>query len=426
MSHPAPEIPLNRAWIWAGLACWIATIPALADEPSPFRLVEGDRVVLVGNTLIERDQSYGYLETLLTLLHPDRTITFRNLGWSGDTVFGDARVGFETTAAGYQRLVAHVRAVEPTVILIGYGSNEAFEGADGLPRFRDGLNRLLDDLAAIQARIVLLGPTRQENLGPPLPDPSRHNRDLRLYARAIKEVAKARGYRFIDLFEALPDGALADPPQPLTDNGIHLTAYGYWRAAAAIANGLGLEPPRWRVEIDRGGKAPTSRGASLGKVGVGRDHVRFEALDATLPAPPPPAKARPGLSFPGAERVLRIRGLDPGRYLLTIDGQPIVSASAVAWAEGVPLTGGPEFDQAERLRDTIHQKNVLYFHRWRPQNETYLFGFRKHEQGQNAREVPLFDPLVAEREKMIARLRVPIRHTYELKPESEVSRAPAF
>ena len=62
----------------------------------------------------------------------------------------------------------------------------------------------------------------------------------------------------------------------------------------------------------------------------------------------------------------------------------------------------------------INEKNRLYFYRWRPQNETYLFGFRKHEQGNNAREIPLFDPLVAAKEAEIARLRVPVPHTYEV------------
>jgi hypothetical protein len=57
----------------------------------------------------------------------------------------------------------------------------------------------------------------------------------------------------------------------------------------------------------------------------------------------------------------------------------------------------------EKLRGEIVAKNVHYFNRYRPQNETYLFGFRKHEQGQNAREVPLFDDLVKEAEKRIAR-----------------------
>ncbi len=78
---------------------------------------------------------------------------------------------------------------------------------------------------------------------------------------------------------------------------------------------------------------------------------------------------------------------------------------------------GPEFEQAEKLRAAIIEKNRLYFHRWRPQNETYLFLFRKGEQGQNAPEIPQFDPLVAKQEEEIAKLRVPVAHTYELKPQ---------
>jgi len=52
----------------------------------------------------------------------------------------------------------------------------------------------------------------------------------------------------------------------------------------------------------------------------------------------------------------------------------------------------------------VRKKNELYFYRWRPQNETYLFGFRKHEQGKNAREVAEFDPLVAAAEAEIDKL----------------------
>jgi hypothetical protein len=49
----------------------------------------------------------------------------------------------------------------------------------------------------------------------------------------------------------------------------------------------------------------------------------------------------------------------------------------------------------------------LYFHRWRPQNITYLFGFRKHEQGQNAAEIPKFDPLIKALEDQISEVRNP-------------------
>ncbi len=57
------------------------------------------------------------------------------------------------------------------------------------------------------------------------------------------------------------------------------------------------------------------------------------------------------------------------------------------------------------LQQAIQKKNELFFNRWRPENWTYLFGFRKHEQGQNAVEIPQFEPLIAEWEARIARLR---------------------
>ena len=47
------------------------------------------------------------------------------------------------------------------------------------------------------------------------------------------------------------------------------------------------------------------------------------------------------------------------------------------------------------------EKNKLFFNRWRPQNETYLHGFRKHEQGNNAKEILQFDPLIANKDKNI-------------------------
>ena len=66
------------------------------------------------------------------------------------------------------------------------------------------------------------------------------------------------------------------------------------------------------------------------------------------------------------------------------------------------------------MRDAILKKNELFFHRWRPENNTYLFLFRKHEQGQNAKEIPQFDPLVKAEEQKITGLRKPLKHTIEL------------
>jgi glucose/arabinose dehydrogenase len=68
------------------------------------------------------------------------------------------------------------------------------------------------------------------------------------------------------------------------------------------------------------------------------------------------------------------------------------------------LRVGPR-EAEEILRAAVRHKNEQFFHRWRPANWTYPFGFRKHEQGRNAVEIPKFEPLVEEWDARIARLR---------------------
>ncbi len=71
------------------------------------------------------------------------------------------------------------------------------------------------------------------------------------------------------------------------------------------------------------------------------------------------------------------------------------AAIAPAFAAGFGIPPAPSLSEDfERLRGLVVEKNRLFFNGWRPQNETYLRGFRKHEQGQNAAEIAEFTPLV--------------------------------
>jgi hypothetical protein len=106
-------------------------------------------------------------------------------------------------------------------------------------------------------------------------------------------------------------------------------------------------------------------------------------------------------------------------YDLNIDGKKALVATAQAFGTRLDMTNGPAYGQVEKLRETIIAKNRLYFHRWRPQNETYLFGFRKAEQGKNAKEIPEFDPLIEKLEAEIAKLRKPATQTWELARKEE-------
>ncbi|HWY74780.1 MAG TPA: PVC-type heme-binding CxxCH protein, partial [Verrucomicrobiae bacterium] len=417
----------------AAVSLIVAGVAAHAQPKPAFELQDGDRVVFIGDTLIEREQLYGYVEHRLTVRGPGKNVTFRNLGWSGDTPSGKSRLSFDfdKPEKGLELIKEHIVSFQPTVAIIGYGMANSFQGEAGLPEFKSEMNKLLDMLYSTCTsktfRVVLLSPIHHENLGPPLPDPTEHNRQLALYTKAISELATERQassstsgqkYFYVSLYDnLLGDGTKLHPPRPNTDDGIHLTGYGYLRMAEAIEKSMVWGPNLWRLEISADGKVTEgSYGTKVSALERTRDHVRFSSLDAQLVGPV--LREKNGrVPTADAPSLIQIDGLKPGRYELSADGTNVAAATAAEWARGVVIDRGPQWDQSEQLRHAIMKKNELVFDRWRPQNETYLFGFRKNEQGQNAKEIPMFDPLISEQEARIADLRRPVEHVYELWPE---------
>ncbi|MFC1759014.1 SGNH/GDSL hydrolase family protein [Planctomycetota bacterium] len=379
--------------------------PAKSD--GPFELRDGDRVVLLGNTFIERAQRYGFIECELTRLCPNRNVIFRNLGWSGDTVFGEARARFGTAREGFEHLETQVHLVDPTLILSAYGSNAAFAGRSGIAPFIAGYEKLLNVLEATGARITLLSPMKHEDLGPPLPDHAKYNQNLALYRDAIRNLAKRRSLGFVDLHDAYDNVDVES--ESLTDNGIHLTESGYRFAATTLSDRLEISTDRPVITIDAASAMPKTKAATVSGVSSKSGSLTFRAKLDTLPLPTHPDGA-PTTAFQ-----LKVRNLPDGNYKITADDEILAVANAAKLEAGVSIIRGPDVAQVDLLRQTICRKNELFFHRWRPQNETYLFLFRKHEQGNNAVEIPKFDPLVAEQEAIIVDLRVPKTHSYAIR-----------
>jgi len=279
----------------------------LAQPAPPQPLRDGDRVVFLGDTFFEREGQRGFIESALAAAHPAAAIRFRNLGWSGDTVWADSRGVFDPPSKGYDRMLALVGEIAPTVVFVAYGRNESERGDAGLEKFRGQLSKLCDDVRKAAAgadrppesvRLMLVTPSPCETI-----DADRRNAMLAAYAGVIREVAVVKAAGLVDLHGGLKPPAA--PGKLRTENGVHLSDAGYAEAANRFV----------------------------------------EACGGRLPA---------------------------------------------------------DFaDRAAELRRLVVDKNTLFFHRWRPANETYIFLFRKHEQGNNAVEIPRFDPLVEEAEKKV-------------------------
>ena len=338
-----------------------------------FELQDGDRVVFLGNSLFEEDLRYGYLEYMLTLAFADKEVTFRNLGWSGDTVFGEARSYYTSPPTAYDLLIQQLNDAQPTVVFLAYGANEATEGEKGITKFKEGLNQLLDKIDELGARTVMLSTLP---LFPSKVDVNQEERNkvLEAYSDEVAKMASVRKQVFVDIFHPFQQ---LDADAGITDEGIHLNETGYYHLAQVIQQALQLTPADWKLDIQVADQKVDSN-LTVSNPSIQREEVSFTLQESGLPLLEPAVFGQQGDS-----RMMRIQGLKKGFYSLTVDGQPVASASAKAWAEGVDIKHGPLFTQAKALRNLISKKNELYFHQYRPLNRTYILGFRAYEQGRH-------------------------------------------
>lgn len=396
--------PRNNFIIFCALFLYSVVAPAVGDEAA---LRPGDRVTFLGGTFVERMQIHGHFEAEIRS-RLDGDVKFRNLGWAGDNVLGESRAVFGAVEKGMERLLRDMELTDPTVIVVCYGGNEAHAGVAGLNDFKANLTRLIDNLQPTGARFIFVAPRPYENLGHPLPDPSTYNQKLVQYSQAIEAEATRRGSIFIDLARLKPlvsskiiESSSEEGPWViedhggLTSNGVHLTSYGYWRMASSFADALGIE--RKQVQIDVVSK---SAGATCLTFDRNGDAMTIRGQITQLPLAP--------IASTSLDRAtLRVDGLSSSRYIVRSGEQLAGKFTRKELAAGVSINLPADVKRSQELRNAIIDKNMLFFHRHRPQNETYLFLFRKHEQGNNAGEVPQFDSLVVNHDRRIYELSQP-------------------
>src|SRR3989442_841151 len=122
------------SWLLVALAS-----PTPLPAAERLELQRGDHICIIGNTLADRMQHSGWLESLLYAKFPKHDLVFRNLGFSGDELTVRLRsLDFGTPDEWLKREKADV-------ILAFFGFNESFKGQDGLAQFRRDLDQFIQN-----------------------------------------------------------------------------------------------------------------------------------------------------------------------------------------------------------------------------------------------------------------------------------------
>ncbi|HXU78746.1 MAG TPA: PVC-type heme-binding CxxCH protein, partial [Methylomirabilota bacterium] len=230
-----------------------------------FELQAGDHIALIGNTLPDRFQHTGWLETFIYNRYPGLELVFRNLAVAGD------EVAFRHRPDSFGSADDWLKRSQASVIFAFFGFNESFRGQEGVSRFKSDLEKFIKETATKNysgkgaPRVVLFSPIANErHQDPNFPDPAANNANLLIYTEAMREVAEANGVPFVDLFHPSQEffAAAAGRGESLTINGLHLNDQGDKLVAQQIFKGLFGEG---FVEQKPAVSQPDEKGTSAGK-----------------------------------------------------------------------------------------------------------------------------------------------------------------
>jgi lysophospholipase L1-like esterase len=425
------------------LAVLVLGSSALADD---FMIRDGERVVFLGDSITEQRLYTTYVEAYALTRHPQWKLSFRNVGWGGDTAWlrqrshPDEKQLFAADEAAQQAMVEDavgkglardVLPLKPTLVTVKFGMNDHSYQAFREDIFRAYVRsqtQIAKVLKEHGARVAFLTPQPIEDKRAD-PDKDVKNISLRKFSDGLKEVAGKSGASFVDQFDpymAILLRERAENPPTMVGGGdaVHPGPIGQTLMAWAILKGLGASAEVSRAEIDAAARKVTAAvGCRVEHVKQAGGGVSFDRMDESLPMPVD-ERAEAALKLAPVtadlnQYALRVTGLAAGQYEVLIDSEPAGKASADELAKGWNLANapGPIRQQSRQVLKLVFEKNNAYFKRWR---EIQLFNAPDWLEGPEVEakrkaELARLDKGVATLEAQIDKTRQPRSHHFEVK-----------
>ena len=415
---------------WFGFALMLAMTLGMATvaTSADFFYRDGDKpVVFLGDSITDNQPYPKMIEAFILTRFPKWDVTFRNIGWSGDTAGLRTRVNFEN---GMKR---DVMPLKPMAITIDFGMNDARGGDGAYPGYVENTTKLVKQLKGSGARVALCTPSPEERYEEGQPAGSAYNKMLWKYSQGLKEIAEKEGVIFVDQYtpfvKVIEDGRNAgilsktDSRNRLINDAVHPNMGGHLVMASSILKGLNAPSLVSSVEIDAAAKKVNAAKSCTVEMVDGAD-LSFKRTDDSLPWPVT-GDAQFVLKVPGFTPMadlnlyeLKVTNLTEAKYDVMIDDAKAATYTKEELAAGVnmALNAGPITAQSNKIWGLVNEKGGIYFNRWR-NIQIYTLptwcGTADIE-AQRKAELDRLAAQIADKEKQINELRKIVPHVWKL------------
>jgi lysophospholipase L1-like esterase len=372
---------MGRIAVWV-LALAVCAPAAPADK---FYLHPNDTVVFYGDSITDQ-RLYTMLTELYSVTrYPKLNIRFVHSGWGGDKVSGGGGGPIDT------RLERDVVTYHPTVMTIMLGMNDG-RNVNHTPADDDvyfaGYKHIIESMrrANPALRITAIQPSPFDDATRPYTlQPNGYNAVLVKYGDWIRQYAREANFDVADLNTEVvamlrkanaSDSALA---QKILPDRVHPALAGHLIMAEQLLKAWGARPLVSSVTIDAaGGKVVQAEYTRMSGF-TGKVPIEWTQEDEALPLPFTGMLAMDhdhtlALAIQSSDvtaalnqQPLRVTGLAPGKYKLTIDSETAGIWSADELGAGINLAvlDTPMARQAMNVRDLTVKRIDVHQQRWR-------------------------------------------------------------
>jgi hypothetical protein len=226
-------------------------------------------------------------------------------------------------------------------------------------------------------RLTLLGPSPFDDVTRPVTFAGGYNAVMQHFAEIDQSLADKYGAAFVNLNPPVvaaiekADALDAKIAPLLLPDRVHPDPLAHWVMAEALLKGWHAPAVVSDVTLDgRAGAVTSARNASVSQVEQTAEGLKWTELEYGLPLPLMRSNASEALLLDVSDiekqlnqEMLRITGLGPGRYTLSIDGNAVDTFSPEALESGINLADYPTpmFHQAQSVAWLVRDRDETHF-----------------------------------------------------------------